>query len=332
MLLLIRRILNWKFPFFLIVLFNFYQIFTRQKKEPSHRFDRVLVFGDSFSYTGNDTIKYNQSHHPITSRYQNRYCDDLIWVERLNILEKHSYAFPGATSDNQLYPSVKQPTGDHIPSVRQQIADHLINAWENKIDMTRSLHIIWVGFNDYLYHQKSARPEQIVKSIANAAEDLLGVGAMNLIIFNQASLQAFPFYRSANQSAFFIERTFHFNTQFRRSLAALQKRHPRASVHLFDLHTLLEEIISNKTSKRFINTINPCFQSTQRFSLQAPCSNPSDYVFIDVIHFTSSVHQLVADAIQTFLLTSFRENDPDSYIFSFQRRSRSSSLKNPINS
>lgn len=302
---------------FLILLFNIYQIFPRQKKEPSHRFDRVFVFGDSFSYTGDVSIKYNQPDHPITSRYQNRYCDDLVWLERLNISEKRSYALPGATSDNRLYPSPKQSsTGDHIPSVRQQIADHLINAWENKIDMTRSLYFIWVGFNDYFYHQRSAHPEEIVMSIGNAAEDLLDAGVMNLIIFNQASLHAFPCYHSANQSTFFIERTFDFNNQFRRSLAALQRRHPDASVHLFDFYTLVEDIVSNKTSKRFVNTINPCFQSTQTH-----CSNPSDYAFVDVVHFSSSVHQLIADAIQPVLLTSFRENDPDSYILSFQRYS-----------
>ena len=307
----------WKILLLCPIVFLFYQRFIYQKKDWPNRFHKVIVFGDSFSYTGNETIKYNESFHPNTNRFQDRFCDDIIWLERLDVREKHSYALPGATSDNDLFPSFGRFQGPHVPSVRQQISSYLINTSKNQSDITQPLYIIWIGFNDYEFNQKSTRPRQIVKSIMHALNDLLVVGAKNFLIFNQAPLQVFPCNRYANRRTFYREQTFLFNTQFRRGLATLKQTYSNASIHMFDYHTLLTEIVSNRASHRFNDTINPCFQLSKTFAVQKYCFNPKQYVFLDSVHVTSAVHQLITDAIQPFLSTHFKENDPESYIYSF---------------
>ena len=315
---LFKAILNLKSLVLIAVLFGFYwALVSHQRQGSSNRFNTVIVFGDSFSYTGYQDPKFERHRSTGIRRYQGRFCDDLVWIERLNVLKKYSYALPGATSDNDFLPSIRHSKEASVPSVRQQIATYLSSVRQNNLDITQPLYIIWIGFNDY-YRYRSGDPKQIVKSIMNAVNDLLTAGAMNVLVFNEPPLQAFPCYRYINRSVFYTRITSLFNEEFPTSLTLLQKTYPNASIHLFNFHALFTKIIANTASTQFANTVDPCLDPAQPLSADKYCANPKEYVFLDSVHFTSTVHQLIADAIQPFLSATFQKNNPDSYIYSYQ--------------
>lgn len=313
---LFKVILSLKFILLMIILFGLYwTLVSHQGQKSSNRFNAVIVFGDSFSYTGYRDSKFDQHRSTSTHRYQGRYCDGLVWIERLNVLFKYSYAQPSATSDNNFLPSIRQSKEASVPSVRQQIDTHLTYAQENNLDIIEPLYIIWIGFNDY-FRYRSVDPRQIVKSIMNAVNDLLHAGAKNVLIFNAPPLQAFPCYRYINRSIFYTKITSLFNTEFPRLLIQLQQTYPNASIHLFDFHALFTKIITNTASIKFTNTVDSCLDSAQPLSANKYCTNPKEYVFLDSVHFTSTVHQLIAEAIQPFLSANSQKNNPDSYFYS----------------
>ena len=312
-----KAVFNTKILFLLLTIFVVScWIFASYKRESVNRFNKVIVFGDSFSYTGNDNVETDIFYSTVTHRYQDRYCDGLVWIERLNVPETHSYALPGATSDNEIFPSVREVQGVSVPSVRQQIATYVKDARKNQLNITEPLYVIWVGFNDF-YRYRTTTPKVIVKGIMKGVEDLLNAGAINLLIFNQPPLQAFPCYQHNNRAEFYAEMTTLFNVEYSRPLAALKKKYPNAALHLFNFHALLTKIVSNKASRKFTNTVDPCWDTMNTFSPRTHCRNPREYVFVDIVHFTSTVHQLIADAIQPFLSTRYRQNALDSYIYSF---------------
>jgi phospholipase/lecithinase/hemolysin len=275
----------------------------------------VVVFGDSFSDTGN---AYRLTNHaaPTTSHsYQGRrHCDGPIWIDRLEVPEKYAYAFGGAITDNDF---VKDSTKFRVPGVRQQIPIYLEEARKNNFDITLPLYIVWIGFNNFGMNP-SVDPKLVVNSLMNAIEDLLTVGAKNFLIFNEAPFQAFPCYKKLNQTEFYTQLTDSFNKKLEESLAELQKSRPKTSISMFDNHALITKIISETSSTTFTNTVDGCKERSNSQSAEQLCPDPKQYVFYDHIHFSSSVHQLITNAIQPFLSSRFRKTaSDDSYIHSF---------------
>jgi phospholipase/lecithinase/hemolysin len=80
----------------------------------------------------------------------------------------------------------------------------------------------------------------------------------------------------------------------------IQNNYTNSSVQIFDIYTLITRILSNNSST-FSNTVNNCWNEFNFTAIQILCPDPSKYVFLDTYHFTTLVHQLIADAIQPFL-------------------------------
>jgi phospholipase/lecithinase/hemolysin len=135
----------------------------------------------------------------------------------------------------------------------------------------------------------------------NGVRDLLTMGAKNVLIFNQLPAQAFPYFNQLNQTTFFTAITVQANSVLQISIDAIQKNYTNTSIQIFNINTLFTKIVANE-SIPFSNTVDGCWDQLDLTSVEIICQDPAKYVFIDSLHLTSTVHQLIADAINPLLL------------------------------
>jgi len=260
---------------------------------------KVIIFGDSLSDTGNAYKLSNYTWPIVPPYYQGRFCNGPNWVDRLTTINKSNYAYGGATTDSNFVQGLTKLNTLAVPGVRQQIAMYLNDSSNSTIDFTRTLYIIWAGGNDLVYNS-SLTISSIVNSLMNGIRDLLAVGAKNFLIFNQPPVQAFPYFSRLNRTAVFTALTIQANTYINTSITAIQNNNTNTSIQIFDVNALITTILANQ-SIPFSNTVAKCWDSSNLTSVTILCNDPSTYVFIDNFHFTSTVHQLIANALSPFL-------------------------------
>ena len=200
-----------------------------------------------------------------------------------------------------------------MPGIRQQVATYLKTPYQNFIDrIIPTLFIIWGGGQDFL-NNNSIGPLQIASSLMNSVRDLLNAGVKNLLVFNQIPGYLTPFGRRLNQPVLLSAFAVGTNNAIAAGLAALKPLYPNSSLHLFDVHGLLIEVISNASSIKFDNTMDQCWITINTTTVKQNCTSPEKYVFVDEFHFTALVHQLIADFVQPFLSICYKGNATNPY-------------------
>ncbi|CAF1478049.1 unnamed protein product [Adineta ricciae] len=104
-----------------------------------------------------------------------------------------------------------------------------------------------------------------------------------------------------------------FNNALTTGLTTIQQNNTQAVLNLFDIHSLITKVVTSK-SEYFVNTTANCWNAVNATTIVKLCDNPDRYVFVDTIHFTSRVHELIADALRPFLLTSYAVNSAGCYV------------------
>jgi phospholipase/lecithinase/hemolysin len=152
----------------------------------------------------------------------------------------------------------------------------------------------------------------------NSVKDLLNAGAKNLLIFNQPPAQDLPYTTetygsSAFIKAYFTQLTNTGNSQLQSSLQALKPSYTTASINIFDLHTLITDIIASNSSN-FTNTVNNCWNAVNLTTVIEYCTDPAEYIFLDPIHFSSTVQKMIANALLPFLSINYKSGTTVPYI------------------
>ncbi|CAF1362605.1 unnamed protein product [Rotaria sordida] len=267
----VYQLLNGLFLFTLI--FNVYKI---QSKEVP--FDTIVCFSDSNSDIGN-VYKLSNSTWPIDPPYyKRRYSNGKIWIDKLGISNIIDYAYGGATTDNHL---VRGSTIYNltVPDVRQQIAMYKNAIHLRKIHYHRTLYTIW---------------------IVNGINDLIRIGAKHILIINLPLFEAYPATAIFNATALLKKLTLDHNNFLLNSVQLLRENHSKISFEIFDLYSLISNILINMTAYG-INSTNKCWD-TPHYTVVPLCSTPNTYLFIDQFHFTTRVHQFIADAMRKLLI------------------------------
>ena len=263
-------------------------------------YDTAVYFGDSTTDTGN-VFNLTGNRWPPSPYYRGRFCDGPIWVDRLNVAKTVNYAHGGATTDNNLLPGYTTGYDKPVPGVRQQINTYKNTTDLSKIDLSRTLHVIWVGGNDYFFNM-SLQASVVVTSITNGINDLIGIGVKKFLIVNQSPFQLYPAVSSYNNSDFFPKLTLEHNGNLSQSIDTLRMKYPAISFFLLDAYALIQDIQVNPIAYGVTNLTN-CWSTSSGTIIQI-CSNSSNFLFIDEYHFTSRVHQLIADRARNLLIVS----------------------------
>ena len=279
---------------------------------PEFRFTNVVTFGDSYTDTGN-VYKVSHGTWPKSPPYyRGRYSNGPNWVDQLKLLGVTSYAYGGATTDNNVVQGYAKFNTIPVPGVRQQIGIYVNDAKLNKINFARTLYIIWAGGNDFV-NKPTLTPPAIVASLLNGVKDLLAVGAKHILVFNALPAQSIPATQGLAPPAILSYLTSLSNTALTAELAIVQQNNTQASLNIFDINSLVSKIVGSNTSY-FTNTVTNCWNSVNATTIIKLCSDPEKYVFLDRQHFTSRVDGLIADAVRQFLLPSFDVNSSGCYV------------------
>ena len=262
-------------------------------------FDTIVSFGDANTDTGNVYNLTNNQWPLVPPYYKGRFSNGPLWIEMLGIPGMMNYAYGDATivGDNPIE-DFTQANRTRVPGVRQQIVNYLSDNDITNANLSRTLHVVWAGSTEYLGNFNLST-ELIVVSFFDAIDDLLVAGIDHLLIINLPPLDAFP---HLNRHATLESRIVAHNNYLLTNLTQLQASPTDVSVKLFDVHSLIKKLLSNQSAST-LNKVNPCWTIKNR-TVIAQCANPNGYVFIDSSHFSSVVHQLIADGIRQFLLSS----------------------------
>jgi len=172
----------------------------------------IVVFGDSFSDTGNLFALTGGALPPGPPYSAGRFTNGNVWIEyfadlmELNPPAPHytveagtNYAIAGAASGDS-------PTATWSPAIpggfltielpakglRLQTQDFLNNCG---VDCCSSemLFVIWVGANDFSLLGEGPNYENIINNIKDSIEDLIGeAGATKILVLNLPQLANFP--------------------------------------------------------------------------------------------------------------------------------------------
>jgi outer membrane lipase/esterase len=301
------------FPASLVVCIVFLPVVLGQLSIfPEFRFNNVVVFGDSYSDTGN-AYKLSGGTWPLSPPYYHgRYCNGPNWVDQLKLFGVKSYAYGGATTDNNFVQGYAKFNTIPVPGVRQQIQIYLNEFRFGKIKFAETIYILWAGGNDFA-DKPTLSPAAIVASLMNSVNDLLAAGAQHILVFNAAPAQSIPATQGLAPAATLSYLTSLSNTALKADLATIQQNNPQASLNIFDINSLVSKVVASNSSY-FINTTTNCWNSFNATTIIRLCNNPEKYVFLDIQHFTTRVDQLIADAVRQFLLTSYEVNSSGYYV------------------
>ncbi|CAG8552006.1 2591_t:CDS:2, partial [Ambispora leptoticha] len=162
-------------------------------------YKRIVVFGDSYSDTGN-VYKLSDGEWPPPHLHKGRFSDGPVWSEYvakdLN-LELVDYAHGGATTDNR---SIKGYSGKKcellVPGMLQQVSQFLQD-FPSKAHFANTL-VTWLVFNDYAFTNYTANPKKVVARMTLSWKKLYENGIRNFLIPNMPDFSYYPVFRTKN--------------------------------------------------------------------------------------------------------------------------------------
>lgn len=280
-------------------------------------FNDVIVFGDSYSDTGNVYNQLTSQTYPISPPYyQGRYSNGPNWVDRLQVHRKKSYAYGSATTDNNLVIGLTKFNTIQVPGIRQQVATYLSETRSNKVKSHNRVHIIWGIGNNFVF-QPTISPVASVNSLMDSVKALLDAGVKNLVVFNGQPANLLPYSLLTNTVAQASALTAFINANIPANLLTIKSNYPKAKIHLFDVNTLLTNVVSNTASVTFANTVAACWNINSPNPSATACPNPDQYVFVDLFHVSAPVQQIIANAVQPFFSCRRSRNTPIPYFTNF---------------
>jgi phospholipase/lecithinase/hemolysin len=246
----------------------------------SVNYSSVIVYGDSLSDNGN-LFAASQSlipggEPPSPPYYMGRFSNGPVAVEQLAAklgVPLIDYAFGGATTGvgNQLDGGTQTTLGTfHVPGMLTELA-----AFPPPAALTSTaLFVVWGGANDYELGESVNVAIADIDAIVNA---LRADGATHILVPGLPDLGLTPEFLGVSSATLYSEQ---FN-------AGLQATLP-SGVTYFDTFALLNSIEANAMSYGITNTTGSCSTATSL------CTDPSQYIFFDDIHPTTTVDAILA--------------------------------------
>jgi phospholipase/lecithinase/hemolysin len=262
-------------------------------------FSNLYVFGDSISDTGN-LFRTTRNLIPPEPFYANgRFSNGPVWVEYLapklglTYNPATNFAFGSANTDNtNTFPL---PLG--FPGLQQEI--QAFKRTTSAIADPNALYIVWAGSNDYLGGGVT-NPAQPVSNLANAITELVQIGAKTIVVPNLPDLGKLPGTLTNPQtSAGLTALSGGHNTLLAQTLSVLSGNFgPSVNLIPLDVNSLFNDTLNNPSQYGFTNTTNSCLFPSPLFSssgIPTVCANPTQFVFWDDIHPTTTTHAILGE-------------------------------------
>jgi len=261
----------------------------------------LIVFGDSFSSveTNFDDMTYTGKNEaqgdiwPILLAKNNK--DIKLW----------DFAVSGAVIDNFLVPNSKNKYSFIVQN--QYFNDKMSQGkpYEEKWNSKDTLFIYWFGTNDILHIDRnmdrnsiSDTYDTIVSSFFNTLNKTYTIGARNFMFINELPLEKFP---KMNETLNLKDMEYdikHFNGRISDNASDFYKNHKDANVFVYNVNEEFNYILQNYENFNF-TSFNTTY--TNNNSSKKDHKPLEQYIWVDNIHLTSRVHEIITNDIHKFL-------------------------------
>lgn len=252
----------------------------------------IVSFGDSLSDVGNFYAQTGGAVPPTSYGYDaGRFTNGPNWVEYLakdlGIAAPTSsssggtdYAYGGATSGSGTTQATFLGATVTVPNVGTQIDTYLAS----NTPSASQLFTIWAGANDFL-NAGVTNPQQVAQNITNDITALAEKGAIQFLIPNLPPLGALPSTEGKAPPQALDALSAGFNASLQADVAQLENNDPKLQIHLLDVNTLFNNVLSDPAQYGLTSTG------------AAPIgSNGSGYLFwIDGTHPTTQVDAILGE-------------------------------------
>jgi len=242
-------------------------------------FSSVIVYGDSLSDNGNLYAFSGNTYPPSPPYYNGRFSNGPVAVEQLATdlgATLYDYAVGGATSGVGNYVDGGTQTSlgaDGLPGMQLELAESAPLLASPLV--SSSLFVVWGGANDFLVN---GSPAVAAANIDGIVATLESDGAQHILVPGLPDLGLTPDYSGDPAATAYSEA---FN-------AALLADLPGGAIY-FNTFNLLNQIDADPAAYGISNTTTPCFDGS------TVCANPSQYLFWDGFHPTTTVDTIVAN-------------------------------------
>lgn len=287
-------------------------------------YDQLFSFGDSFSDIGN-IFNLTGGTRPLPPYYEGRRSNGPLWTdylaESLNLdpvrITEYSppapqppdgvnFAISGAESGLDFDPEF----GINIGTLSQVDRFTDLVTQGDLMIKDNPLYTLFVGGNDYLNlvfdgnlpdtpEETEAAYSQVVDNITTVlttlAEDDANK-AKNIILLDMPNLNLLPvaqFFEPPEMNSLNNLVMGH-NNYLNSELQELSTLFPQTRFTLFSLNNLFNNVTSNPGEFGFTNVTENCLSQAGEV-----CSEPNDYFFWDLVHLTTSAHEIVADSVMS---------------------------------
>lgn len=271
----------------------------------------LYVFGDSLSDTGNLYAASGGAVPPPTRYFEGRFSNGPVWVETLAKAldagpvkpalagfdlaagDSVSFAFGGAGTGL----SNVTPDGFFtVPGVLGQVERYRAAlAAQGATGSAEALYVVWAGANDFLF-QGNRNPTVAVGNLAQAIRSLYALGARRFLVPNLPDLDDIPVGAGIGPGESLSAHGRVHNLLLAKAVAQLEGELPGASLALFDVAALLNEILANLEAYGFTagatagpaaGCVLPPFQ----------CSpvEPTGSLFWDELHPSARAHRIIGE-------------------------------------
>ncbi|MEH2181998.1 SGNH/GDSL hydrolase family protein [Nostoc sp.] len=273
--------------------------FMLPTKASALSFDRLYVFGDSLSDTGNIYNASGKTYPQSPPYFDGRFSDGRLWVdylgEQLGLkptllttipstppTQGINFAFGGASSglDNAVLPN------QNLPGVLKQVLGFAgtLQA-NNQTADPNALYTLWGGANDFFFldSKDSTTP---INNISLALNTLVGIGAKNILVFNLPDLGKLPAAKiDGRDSATLSKSSSEFNLGLATTVSALSQN-PNLNIISIDIYSLFNQA----SALGFTNVTESCLS---RLDICNPGNNK--FLVWDGFHPTTAAHKVIAD-------------------------------------
>lgn len=283
---------------------------------------KLVIFGDSLSDNGNSFEYTKHQLPPAPWYYKGRFSNGPIWIDRLA-----DQFFENPVSPSQILNYAFGGAG----TLRMQASSFLLSQEIDSYVLTHpsqagvdSLFMIWIGANDYLTMPDATESDikQVIQQIKLNSVRLVAHGAKHVMIIGLPDLGLTPFAKELELTDAFSVMTQSHNQQLQHMLSALQTEYPVVDWIYFDMNQLFMDVHNQPQSYGLSNVTDKCLQMlpTRKGASKIDADmrhvprfarDCDTYLFLDQLHPTAAVHQLIANhmdkLLQTHDLHAFRE-------------------------
>jgi len=280
-------------------------------------YDRVFVFGDSLSDSGNIyalTGETSKAPYALIPSYPyaiggHHFSNGKTWAEMLaqslsdNNGGKASRDAPGRNG-NYAHGGARarSGSGSAAPSSTQQVAMFI---GDFGVAPSNALYVLQFGGNDLrdALIAGQADPNAVapilqaaIGNLATAVQTLYFAGARNFLIANAPNIEHAPAVQLAGAGAVAGFLTGLYNGGLEGALQQLEAGLPGTTFHRLNMASLVDEVVDAPAEFGIVNVTSPCLNFL--VESDATCDNPEDYFFWDGLHPTRAGHAILAGRAQ----------------------------------